>query len=85
MTVRPGGYLIFAIRDEMMETITDEGKDYGAELQRMVESGLMTHEYTEKYFHEGRTDLGPDDKPASLKIYRKTDPEKVKQETQAAL
>ena len=80
--MRPGGHLLFSIRDDMLNNDTDEGCDFVGKLAEHQEAGELTLVSTIPYAKYRGLDLGPcmSETPASVKIYRKTVPEPAQEE-----
>lgn len=71
--LRPGGYLLFSIRDNMMDPDTDEGCNFVGKLEELVIAGEMIFVDSVAYAKYRGLDLGPcmSETPASVKIYKK--------------
>ena len=71
--LRPGGYLLFSIRDDMMDPATDEGCDFSGKLDELCASGVIQFIDSVPYAKYQGLDLGPcmSEKLASVKIYQK--------------
>lgn len=71
--LRPGGHLLFSIRDDMMDPATDEGCNFVGKLEELVAAGEMSFVDSVSYAKYRGLDLGPcmSETPASVKIYKK--------------
>ena len=71
--LRPGGHMLFSIRDDMLVPETDQGCGFQTALNQLVESGKMTHVDSIGYAKYKGLELGPcmSETPAQVKIYKK--------------
>ena len=47
--LRPGGYMIFTIRDIYIDSKTDNGMDFAGKMKELMDSGKMIHVDTVKF------------------------------------
>ena len=73
--LRPGGYLIFSIRDVYFDPTTDEGCGFKPKIDELLAAGKMKLVSSTPYRKYQGLDLGPfmSENPASVKIYAKTE------------
>ena len=71
--LRPGGYLLFAIRDDMLDAATDQGCNFIGKLEELVAAGEMTPVESVPFVKYRGLDLGAhmSETPATVKIYKK--------------
>ena len=71
--LRPGGVLLFSIRDDMMDPATDQGCNFVGKLDELVAAGEMQLVDSVPYKKYKGLELGDcmSETPASVKIYQK--------------
>ena len=72
-TLRPHGFIVFAIRDDMMNNATDQGCDFVGKLSSLVAAGEIELVVSTPYQKYKGLSLGPcmSETPAAIKIYKK--------------